>query len=147
MSILKVKLMRPGARLPKRETQGSAGHDLSAAIDQPVIIQPGEIAKIPTGVAIQLEDKNQVALVFGRSGLGIKHGIAPVNGVGVIDSDYRGEMVVGLVNHGPQAFTIQPGDRIAQMVIVPVVLPQIMQVEELDETQRGAGGLGSTGKA
>ena len=99
---------------------------------------------VPTGVAIQLEP-GYVALVFGRSGLGIKMGVVPANGVGVIDSDYRGEMMVGLTCQLEEAYTVQPGERIAQMVILPVVTPELNQVEELEDSQRGTGGFGSTG--
>ena len=101
---------------------------------------------IPTGIAIGLPSPEYVALVFARSGLGIKHGIAPANCVGVIDSDYRGEILVGLQNAGDTDFTVQPGDRIAQLMITPVIQARIRMVEDLDETQRGAGGFGSTGK-
>ena len=101
---------------------------------------------IPTGIAIALPPAGYVALVFARSGLGIKHGIAPANCVGVIDSDYRGEILVGLQNSGDADYVIQPADRIAQLMVVPVVQAQVKMVDQLDETQRGAGGFGSTGK-
>ena len=111
-----------------------------------MVIPAGGRKVIPTGLAIALPSADYVALIFARSGLGVKHGIAPANCVGVIDSDYRGELMVGLQNSGDSDFTIQPADRIAQLMITPVVQATISMVEELDETQRGAGGFGSTGK-
>ncbi len=143
----KIKMMktRPGAVLPARATQGSAGYDLSAAIDGPMTVEMGGTTRVPTGIAIQLEP-GTVGLVFGRSGLGTKHGVTMSNGVGVIDSDYRGEMVVSLTCRHTQPYTVRPGDRIAQLVIVPVLTPPVEEVTELDETDRGAGGFGSTGK-
>lgn len=143
-SILKVKRLRPGVVLPRRATPGSAGLDLSAAIDAPVEVRHGEVAKIPTGIAIQL-DPGYVCLVFGRSGLAVKLGVAPVNAVGVVDSDYRGELTVFLTCHKEQGYTVRPGERVAQMVILPVAMAEPVEVEELDETLRGEGGFGSTG--
>ena len=119
--------------------------DLHACLDGAVTIPAGERRVIPTGLAIALPSADYVALVFARSGLGIKHGVAPANCVGVIDSDYRGEILVGLQNSGGSEFTIRPGDRIAQLMVVPVVQPRLRLVDELDETGRGAGGFGSTG--
>ncbi len=142
---LKIKQMREGAVIPKRATAESAGLDLSAYLDRDVVINPGEIVKIPTGIAIGLE-KETVGLVYPRSGLASKHGITLANCVGVIDSDYRGEILVPVTNHSKVPFTIQNGDRIAQLVISPVLLPEIEEAEELDETERGAGGFGSTGR-
>ena len=130
---------------PSRATEGSAGLDLAACIDRDVTIAPRQLVCIPTGVAIALPGPEYVALVFARSGLGIKHGIALSNGVGVIDSDYRGELQVGLTNLSDTPYTIHPGDRIAQLVVTPVVLPQVEIVEELEDTGRGTGGFGSTG--
>ena len=115
-------------------------------MDAPVELPPRALARIPTGIAIALPSADYVALVFARSGLGIKHGVALSNGVGVIDSDYRGEIRVGLTNLSDVPYTVQPGDRIAQLMVTPVVRPALVQVEELDETQRGTGGFGSTGK-
>ena len=131
--------------LPYYATPGSAAMDLHACLDGPVVIPAGGRFVIPTGIAIALPSPDYVALVFARSGLGIKHGVAPANCVGVIDSDYRGEVMVGLQNSGSSDFTIQPGDRIAQLMVTPVVQATIQMVDELDETQRGAGGFGSTG--
>lgn len=143
--VLRVKLLREGVAMPRRGTPESAGLDLSAAIDAPVEVRHGEITKIPTGVAIQL-DPGYVCLVFGRSGLAVKEGVAPVNAVGVVDSDYRGELTVFLTCHRREGYTVSPGERIAQMVILPVSMAEPLRVEELDETVRGAGGFGSTGK-
>ena len=146
MSILKIKKLRENAEIPFRATTGAAGMDLYACIPESVTIEPHEIRLIPTGIAIELESADYVAYIFARSGLAIKHGIAPANCVGVIDSDYRGEVCVGLVNQTEQSFTIDPNERIAQLVISPVVLPEIKVVDELSDTDRGSGGFGSTGK-
>lgn len=146
MSILKIKKLRDNAKIPFRATNGAAGMDLYACIDEAVEIMPHEIRVIPTGIAIELESADYVAYIFARSGLAIKNGIAPANCVGVIDSDYRGEVCVGLLNQTEKAFTVDPEERIAQMVISPVILPKIEVVDELSNTQRGAGGFGSTGK-
>ncbi len=146
MSVLKIKKLRENAKIPFRATPGSAGMDLYACIDKAITIEPQKIAVIPTGIAIELESAQQVALIYARSGLAIKHGIAPANCVGVVDSDYRGEVCVGLVNQTDQPYTIAPQDRIAQMVIAPVELPEIEIVDELGGSQRGGGGFGSTGQ-
>ena len=119
--------------------------DLHACVDAAVTLRPGGRAVIPTGIAIALPSADYVALVFARSGLGIKHGVVPGNCVGVIDSDYRGEIMVGLYNSGESEYTVQPGDRIAQLMVTPVVQADVELVDELDETERGAGGFGSTG--
>ena len=146
---LKIKAVSPkigtDIPLPYYATPGSAAMDLHACVDAPVAIPARGRAVIPTGIAIALPSPDYVALVFARSGLGIKHGVAPANCVGVIDSDYRGEILVGLQNSGDADFTVQPGDRIAQLMVVPVIQAQIEMADELDETQRGAGGFGSTG--
>ena len=144
--ILKIKKMRPGAEVPQRATEGAAGLDLRACIDAPVTLAPGGLAMIPSGIAVSLPGSGYAAFVFARSGLGVKHGISLSNGVGVIDSDYRGEILVGLQNSGDADYVIQPADRIAQLMVVPVVQAQVKMVDQLDETQRGAGGFGSTGK-
>ena len=146
MSVLKIKKLRDDAKIPFRATDGSAGMDLYACIDEAVEIMPHEIRVIPTGIAIELESADYVAYIYARSGLAIKNGIAPANCVGVIDSDYRGEICVGLLNQTEKAFTVNPEERIAQMVISPLILPTIEVVDELSNTQRGAGGFGSTGK-
>lgn len=132
--------------LPQFATPGSAAMDLRACLDDPVTLQAGARAVIPTGLAMALPSADYVALVFARSGLGIKKGVCLSNGVGVIDSDYRGEIAVGLVNLSGEDYTIQPGDRIAQLMVVPVVQPTVTLADELDETDRGSGGLGSTGR-
>ncbi|MBR5113511.1 MAG: dUTP diphosphatase [Clostridia bacterium] len=143
---LKIKKLRENAQIPFRATAGSAGMDLYACIDEPVTLALGEKAVIPTGIAIALPSPELGAFVFARSGLAIKHGIGLLNAVGVIDSDYRGEVCVGVINQLSEPYTINPGERIAQLVILPVSLIEPVEVDELDETERGAGGFGSTGK-
>ena len=143
---LNIKLLSPKAVLPKFATPGSAAMDLTACLDEPVTIAPRQLVAIPTGIAIALPSSDYVALIFARSGLGVKHGISLSNGVGVIDSDYRGELKVGLTNLSDTPYTIQPGDRVAQLAILPVTQPTVIQVTELDATDRGTGGFGSTGK-
>jgi len=144
MKHLSVKLLRQGARAPSRETAGSVGFDISACLDEEVTINPGETRMIGSGFAIALEP-GYAAFIYARSGLGIKRGIVPANCVGVIDSDYRGEVIVGLKNTSCDSFTVNNGDRIAQMVIVRCELPEVVLKESLDETSRGSGGFGSTG--
>ena len=131
---------------PYYASAGAAALDLHACLEEPVTIPAGGRAVIPTGIAIALPSPAYVALIFARSGLGIKRGIALSNGVGVIDSDYRGELRVGLQNSGSEEYTVQPGDRIAQLAVVPVLQVELERAETLDETERGAGGLGSTGR-
>ncbi len=143
---VKVKRLNDNAVLPKRATEGSAGADLYACINEPVMIAPGQLVKIPTGIAIELESNELAAFLFARSGLGVKHGITLSNSVGVVDSDYRGEVCVGLCNVSSEPYTIQPNERIAQMVIMPVACAGFIEVSELGDTSRGAGGFGSTGK-
>ena len=146
---LKVKALSPkiGTLIPAPfyASAGAAAMDLHACLDGAVTIPAGKRAVIPTGIAIALPSADYVALVFARSGLGIKHGVAPANCVGVIDSDYRGEILVGLQNSGDADYTVQPGDRIAQLMITPVVRAEVVMTDHLDETARGAGGFGSTG--
>ena len=141
---LKIKAVSPKIGkeipLPYYATPGSAAMDLHACLDEAVTIPAGGRR------AIALPSADYVALVYARSGLGIKHGVAPANCVGVIDSDYRGEILVGLQNSGESDFTVQPGDRVAQLMIAPVIQAGIQMVDELDDTARGAGGFGSTGK-
>lgn len=144
-NVLRMKKLREGAVLPQRQTEGAAGYDLCACLEAPVTLQPGEGYPFPTGLAAEIP-QGYAGMVFCRSGLGVKHGISLPNCVGVIDSDYRGELVVPLRNFGDGAYTIQPGERIAQLVIMPVLLPEIVEVEELSQTQRGQGGFGSTGR-
>ena len=131
---------------PFYATPGSAAMDLCACVDEPVEIAPRALVSIPTGIAIALPSPAYVALVFARSGLGIKHGISLSNGVGVIDSDYRGEIRVGLTNLSDTPYPVQPGDRIAQLAVMPVCLPNVEETDELGDTERGAGGFGSTGR-
>ena len=146
---LNIKALSPkiGKEMPAPfyASAGAAAMDLHACMDESVTIPAGGRVVIPTGIAIALPDSGYVALVFARSGLGIKHGIAPANCVGVIDSDYRGEIMVGLQNSSDTDYTVQPADRIAQLMITPVVQATVTMVDELDDTQRGAGGFGSTG--
>lgn len=146
MQTLKMKKVRENAIIPKRATAGSAGLDLCACIDEPLTVKAGERAVIPSGIAIALESSEVVALVFARSGLAIKHGISLSNSVGVIDSDYRGEICVGIINTSREDYTVNPGERIAQLVLTPVIPAEPVEVESLDETERGAGGFGSTGR-
>ena len=143
---IKIKKLKENANLPTRGTIGSAGADLYACIDEKIKINPGDLKLIPTGIAIAIPDSSAVAYIYARSGLGVKHGICLSNGVGVIDSDYRGEIMVGLCNVSNTPYTVEPGERIAQMVISPVIIPRFAQVDELDKTDRGEGGFGSTGK-
>lgn len=140
------KKLREGAIIPKRQTEFSAGCDLCACLDAPVSVLPGETVKIPTGLAAELEgEKNAVLLIYARSSLATKFGIAPANCVGVVDWDYRGELIVALHNSSNEAYTISDGDRIAQLVVTPILTPEICEAQELSDTVRGAGGFGSTG--
>lgn len=143
---INIKKVNNNAKLPYRATEGSAGADLFACVEESVTIKPNERILIPTGIAISLSDRNYGAFIFPRSSLSSKFGISLANCVGVVDSDYRGEIKVPLINHSDEAFTVNNGDRIAQLVIMPVVIPDFTEVEELDDTERGEGGFGSTGK-
>lgn len=143
---IKIKKLKEKARIPKRATTGSAGMDLYACIDEPITLAPGQLAIVPTGIAIALPDNSCAAFLYARSGLGVKHGICLSNGVGVIDSDYRGEICAGLCNVSDKPYTIEPDERVCQMVIAPVLTPDVVEVSELDDTDRGEGGFGSTGK-
>jgi dUTP pyrophosphatase len=129
---------------PVRATAGAAGIDLRACIDEPVVIQPGKTVRIPSGIALSLPE-DYAAFVFARSGLGVKHGITLANSVGVIDSDYRGEILIGLINLSDLPYTVQQGDRVAQLVIMPVVLATLIE-GNIGDTARGSGGFGSTGR-
>ena len=133
--------------LPAYATAGSAGLDLRACIDGPLQLKPGQAELIPTGLAIHVADPGLAAIVLPRSGLGHKHGIVLGNLVGLIDSDYQGQLMVSAWNRGAQPFTIQPGDRIAQLVVVPVVQVALEVVEAFTASDRGAGGFGSSGRA
>lgn len=141
---VRIRLTR-GMTPPEYATDGSAAVDLRAAVDEPVTILPGERALIPTGIAISPETKGVVAVVAARSGLAVKKGITLSNSIGVIDADYRGEISVGLINHGKEAFVVTRGDRIAQLMFLPVLHARFLVSDELDETERGAGGFGHTG--
>jgi dUTP pyrophosphatase len=145
MSVIRVKKLNENAILPTYGSAEAAGADLYACLEEPVTVQPGETAWIPTGIALEVP-KGCAGLVYARSGLGVKRGLAPANKVGVIDSDYRGQIHVVLLNHGKTEQTIQHGERIAQFLITPVLTPAYEEAEELSDTDRGAGGFGSTGK-
>ena len=145
MEVLKIKKVQENAVIPKRATEGSAGLDLCACIDAPLTLNSGDTALIPTGLAIELQSSQYGAFVFARSGLSIKHGIGLLNAVGVIDSDYRGEIKVGVINQIKEPYTIEPGERIAQLVIMPVATLPVEEAQTLGESERGAGGFGSTG--
>ncbi|MBL4773877.1 MAG: dUTP diphosphatase [Alcanivoracaceae bacterium] len=131
--------------LPQHATKGSAGLDLRACIDQAITVLPQETKQIPTGIAIHIEDPKLAALILPRSGLGHKHGIVLGNLVGLIDSDYQGELLISCWNRSDKEFTLEPGERLAQLVIVPVVQAQFEVVEDFNLSVRGAGGWGSTG--
>lgn len=141
---VKFRTTKPGAIKPNYATPGSAGLDLHACIDHEIYLHPGVRFTCPTGISIQLPEGFE-AQIRGRSGLAKKNGVTVVQGVATIDSDYRGEIFVLLINHGDEAFKIMPGDRIAQMVIAPFVRAELTQADELDATTRGEGGFGSTG--
>jgi len=143
--VLKIMKVNENAIIPHRATNGSAGMDLYACIEEPVIIPARGHTTIPTGISIAIS-REYAAMIYARSGLAIKHGIGLLNSVGVVDSDYRGEIKVGLVNQFDEDYEIKPNERIAQMIIQPIALPQIMECDTLDDTQRGTGGFGSTGK-
>lgn len=142
--VLKLMRVREGAIIPKQATAGSAGYDLCACMDAPQTIEPGKRCVFPSGLAAEIP-AGTAGFIFTRSGLGIKKGIHVTNGVGVIDSDYRGEIRIGLHNLSAEPYTVQPGERIAQMIIMPYFAPVIEEVTSLTETDRGAGGFGSTG--
>lgn len=145
--VLKIKKLNENAVIPKTATGGSAGMDLYACLDSDITLAPGQRALIPTGIAIALESNAYVAYIYARSGLAIKSGITLSNCVGVVDSDYRGEVKVGLINLSDSEYTVKNGDRIAQMVIAPVIMADVQEVSELDETERAEGGFGSTGRS
>ena len=143
---VKYKLLDPRAKAPAYATPGAAAADLCAVLDAPLTLEPGQRAMVPTGLAIELPGPDCVALVYARSGLAIKQGVTLSNCVGVIDSDYRGEIKVGLVNLGAAPVTLAPGERVAQLCIAPVWQAAFAPAEELSDTDRGAGGFGSTGR-
>lgn len=143
---VKFKKMRESAKVPHYATEGAAAVDLCAAIDEPITLAPAERRLIPTGIAISIP-QNTVAVLSARSGLSYKKGISAANGIGVIDSDYRGEIFFSAINLSTESYTVEPGDRIAQLMLLPVYTMTLIERESLDETERGEGGFGSTGKA
>ena len=149
MTTVQLKILNPKMKdyLPHYATPGSAGLDLRACLDEAIVLQAGETKLIPTGVSIYLDNPNLAAMLLPRSGLGHKHGVVLGNLVGLIDSDYQGELMISVWNRGQTAFTIEPMERIAQMVIVPVVQATFEQVDEFVASERGEGGFGSTGRA
>lgn len=149
MKILDVKILDARLRdtMPHYATAGAAGLDLRACIDGPIVLSPGAAELVPSGIAIHLADPGLAAVVLPRSGLGHKHGIVLGNLVGLVDSDYQGQVMVSVWNRGNAAFTIQPLERIAQLVVLPVVQVKLNVVDAFDASARGAGGFGSTGKS
>lgn len=143
--ILRIKKLNESAEIPKRATNGSAGYDLCACIEEDVVIKKGQIVKIPTGISAEINTNEAALMIYARSGLASKNGVTLVNCVGVVDSDYRGEIVVPLINLGNDDYIIEKGARIAQLVVTPIILPEIEEVSELGDTDRGSGGFGSTG--
>lgn len=150
MKKLQVRILDPRLgreiALPAPATAGSAGLDLRACLDAPLLLEPGQTQLVPTGLAIHLDDPGLAAVLLPRSGLGHRHGIVLGNLVGLIDSDYQGQVMVSVWNRGSHPFTIEPGDRIAQMVVVPVVQVELEVVAQFEESARGAGGFGSSGR-
>lgn len=142
---IRIKRLRPEAVLPTYGTPGSAGADLSVCLDAPVTLRPGETRLLPLGWAIEIPE-GYVGLVYARSGMASRRGLAPANKVGVIDSDFRGELMAAMHNHGSVPQTIEPGERVLQLVITPYVQGVFSEVDELSDTSRGEGGWGSTGK-
>ena len=145
MDAIKVKRIKEKAIIPTYGSDEAAGADLYACIDEPVTIEPGASAFIPTGLSMELP-RGYAGLIYARSGLACKRGLAPANKVGVVDSDYRGEFMIVLHNHGSSPQTIEHGERIAQLVITPVFTPGFTEVDVLSDTERSNGGFGSTGK-
>lgn len=145
MNGIRVKKLKPNAILPTYGSAEAAGADLYACLENAIVIQPGETVFVPTGLAMEIP-KGNAGLIYARSGLACKRGLAPANKVGVIDSDYRGEFIVVLHNHGATPQEIVHGERIAQLVITPVLTPSFTEVDELSDTTRATGGFGSTGR-
>ena len=143
---VKIKKVRESAQIPEYATSGSAALDLRHAGDEPIVVKAGCRAAIPTGIAVAPADTSVVSIVCARSGLATKHGIALANGIGVIDSDYRGEILVSLLNNSDTDYEVAPGERVAQLMFMPVYTANLILSDELDETERGSGGFGSTGK-
>lgn len=151
MQVIKVRILDPRLGtdfpLPEYATPGSAGVDMRACLDEPLVLEPGQTELIPTGMAIHVDDPGLAAVLLPRSGLGHKHGVVLGNLTGLIDSDYQGQVFISCWNRGNAAFTIEPGERIAQMVILPVVQVRFDVVESFEESERGAGGFGSSGRS
>jgi dUTP pyrophosphatase len=151
VQVIKVRILDPrlGTEFPMPEyaTPGSAGVDMRACLDAPLVLEPGQTELIPTGMAIHIDDPGLAAVLLPRSGLGHKHGVVLGNLTGLIDSDYQGQVFISCWNRGSSAFTVAPGERIAQMVILPVVQVRFDVVESFEESKRGAGGFGSSGRA
>ena len=145
MESVRVKLLRQGAKLPSYGSVEAAGADLYACLEQPVTVEPGATVFVPTGISLEVP-RHCAGLVYARSGMACKRGLAPANKVGVIYSDYRGEFIVALHNHGDKAQTVSNGERVAQLVITPVLMPIYHETDMLSDTERAAGGFGSTGK-
>lgn len=150
MKQVEVKILDPKIGneipLPTYATDGSAGVDLRACIDEPLTLKPGQTELIPTGIAIHMKSKDMAATILPRSGLGHKHGIVLGNLVGLIDSDYQGQLFISCWNRGSDTFTIEPADRIAQLMFIPVIQPEFQVVEEFEESERGEGGFGHSGR-
>ncbi len=142
---VQIRRLRPDAIVPRYQTADAAGMDLHAALDQPMVVAPGAVVAVPTGLAMAIP-RGYEGQVRPRSGLALKHAITCVNSPGTVDADFRGQVMVLLINHGREPFTIASGERIAQMVIAPVVQAELEVVDALDATERGAGGFGSTGR-
>lgn len=142
---LRIKKLRDNAQMPTYGSEWAAGADMYAAIDEAVTIEPDETKFIPTGLAFEIPE-GYAGFIYARSGLACKKGLAPANKVGVVDADYRGEVMVALHNHGKEAQTVEAGERIAQMIIAPFITANFIFSDELDDTVRGAGGFGSTGR-
>ena len=147
MDTLKIRRLRESAICPKRATNLSAGYDLYADIPEQIAIHPGAVVKVPTGIAVQIPEGGHAGFIFARSSFATQYGIVPANCVGVIDADYRGEIFVPLHNTGRESFILRPGDRFAQLVVMPVLTFETQEVEELSDTDRGEGGFGSTGRS
>lgn len=145
MNTIRVKKVRENAVIPTYGSAAAAGADLYACLEENAVIEPGKTVFIPTGLSLEIPE-GYAGLIYARSSMGAKRGLAPANKVGVIDSDYRGEVMVALHNHGSEVQTVAPGERIAQLLVTPVLMPAFEEVQTLTDTVRGKGGFGSTGK-
>jgi len=142
---IRIQKLRENASIPVYQSEMAAGADLCAAVEKPITLAPMERALVPTGIAAQPEREDCVLLIAARSGLAVKKGVTLSNGIGVVDADYRGEICVGLVNLGSEPVTVAPGERIAQLLILPILKGEFTEADSLSETARGSGGFGSTG--